>query len=78
MPKHIKESENSLFRNYWNKTKCIYNYTIEKYKKKMDYLKKKKKKSMAITVEISPTITNIAKKMNPKIHMLKLPKGKKS
>ena len=39
---------------------------------------KKKKKSMAITVEISPTISNITKKMNPKIHMLKLPKDKKS
>ena len=41
MPKNIKESEDSLFRNYWSKTKCIYNYTIEKYKKKMGYLKKK-------------------------------------
>ena len=34
---------------------------------------------MAIIVEIFPTISNITKKkMNPKIHMLKLPKGKKS
>ena len=54
MPKNIKGSENSLFRNYWKK-KCIYKYTIEKYKKKIGYVKKKKK-SMAITVEIFPTI----------------------
>ena len=47
-------------------------------RKKWVTLKKKKKKSMAITVEISPTISNITKKMNPKIHMLKLPKGKQS
>ena len=43
MPKNIKESEDSLFINYWKKkTKCMYNYTIEKYKKKMGSLIKNK------------------------------------
>ena len=76
MPKNIKESENLLFRNYWNKTKCIYNYIIEKYKKKIGYLKKKN--INGYNGRNFPNNLKYYKKMNPKIHMLKLPKGKKS
>ena len=43
LPKGIKKSKNSLAlpRNYWNKTKQnIYDYQIEKYKRKIGYLQK--------------------------------------
>ena len=77
MPKNIKESKNSFFRNYWNKTKYMYNYTVEKYKKKIGYVKKKKK-IYGYNSRNFPNNLKYYKKMNPKIHMLKLPKGKKS
>ena len=38
--KNIKESKDSLSRNYWNKTKYICDYTIKKYKRKICYLQK--------------------------------------
>ena len=38
MSTNIKESEDLLFKNYWNQIKCVYNYTIDKYKKKIGYL----------------------------------------
>ena len=40
MLKNIKESKDSLSRNYWNKTKYICDYTIKKHKRKMCYLQK--------------------------------------
>ena len=37
-PKNIKGLDDSLLRNYWNKTKYIYDWIIEKYKRKMGYI----------------------------------------
>ena len=39
-PKNIKESKDSLPRNFWKKYIYIYDYTIEKYKRKIGCLQK--------------------------------------
>ena len=81
MPKTLKNKKiycQKIIENiyiYTHTNLCVCDYTIEKYKRKKSYLKKKKK-FIGIAIEIFQIVSNIEKKKKKelKIQMLKLPK----
>ena len=59
LSKNIKELEDSLLKNYWNKKKKIYDYTIEKYKRKMVTFKRIIHDYKSITIEKNQKIKSL-------------------